>query len=415
MTYCDWLLRLFSCAGNLRLKRDLSTMRCIDAWQGCLHHRFASIHIAGTNGKGSVALKIASAMQAAGHRVGLYTSPHISSYRERVQVNGSLIDEEFVLEFLPKLLAFVDQKKLTPTFFELLTALSFEYFFRQKIDIAVLETGLGGQFDATNVVTPILTVITSIDFDHCDILGTTLDEIAQAKAGIIKEGAPVVVGPRARLFPILDAAGANAILAPESNGFYNDENNSIARAALESMNVSESSIAAGLKRRPPCRFELVDSRPVILDVAHNPDGFAHLKQALELNYPRKRFHLVFAMGKERDAAACIRQLGDLPIRIACVSNGHSRLASAQDLQKRLQSGGFSQAYIAHSLEEALQFREPTIVCGSFFIMSDVRRLLNIQEPTDPIVLAPMTPFHETMYYTTDRIHNNDGAAVRLIH
>ena len=178
-------------------------------------------------------------------------------------------------------------------------------FPEQKIEIAVLETGLGGQFDATNVVTPALSVITSIHYDHCEILGFTLDEIAQAKAGIIKEGVPVVVGPRAQLSPILDAARKNAILAPQGNGFYDHENNAIARAALEFLNVPEPAIAMGLQRRPSCRFEIVDPRPVILDVAHNPDGFAHLKQALEWNYPGERFHFVFAMGKDRDPVECV--------------------------------------------------------------------------------------------------------------
>jgi len=390
MISSDWVKRLFSCAGCAKEKRDLSTMCCFDEWQGHLHRRFASIHIAGTNGKGSVALKIASALQSAGRRVGLFTSPHISSYRERIQVNGSLIDEEFVQNFLPKLFTFVDQKKMTPSFFELLTVLAFEFFSQQKIDVAVLETGLGGQFDATNIVSPKLSIITSIDYDHCDILGFTLTEIAQAKAGIIKEGIPVVVGPRAHLSPIIDAARGLAIFAPPGDGFYDHENNAIARAALEFLNVPEPAIATGLWRRPSCRFEHIDSHPVILDVAHNPDGFAHLKRALELNYPGERFHFVLAMGKERDAAKCVRELGDLPIRTACVSNGQPRLASASELQRQLLLSGINHAFIVDSFAEAFRFPEPIIVCGSFYIMSDVRRLLGIREPIDTFAFAPTT-------------------------
>lgn len=389
MTAADWVQRLFSYAARPRAARNLLTMRSIDAWQNHLHRRFNSIHVAGTNGKGSVALKIASALCSAGLSVGLYTSPHISSYRERIQVNGALIDEEFVLQFLPKLFSFVDQKKLAPSFFELLTALAFEYFAAKKIDVAVLETGLGGQFDATNVVTPILSVITSIEYDHCEILGSTLDEIAAAKAGIIKDRISVVVGPRARLSPILDAAQRNAILAPEGDGFYDHENNAIARSALEALRTPEPAIAAGLLCRPPCRFEVVDSRPIILDVAHNPDGFAHLRQALEWHYPGQRFHLIFAMGKTRDAAACIRQLGDIPTRIACVSSGYAKLFSSHDLHRQLQADGFIHAYPASSLEEALRCGEPTVICGSFFIMSDARRLLGIREPVDPIAFTPV--------------------------
>ena len=373
----DWVQRLFSCAVHSTDKRDLLTMRSIDSWQGHLHRRFASIHIAGTNGKGSVALKIATALRATGLNVGLYTSPHISSYRERIQVNGALIDEAFVTGYLPKLFAMIEKKGLTPIYFDLLTALAFEYFAAQKIDVAVIEVGLGGQFDATNVIVPKLSVITSIEYDHCDILGCTLEEIAKAKAGIIKEGVPVVLGSRARLAPILDAARGKAILAPEVGGFYDHENNATARAALEVLNIPETAIAIGLQRRPPCRFELVDPRPIVLDVAHNPDGFAHLRQALEWHYPGQRFHFVLAMSKERNAAECVHRLGDLPIRIACVSNGHARLSSAYDLFEQLHSSGFSQAFHALSLEDAIQFHEPTVICGTFFIMSDVRRLLTM--------------------------------------
>lgn len=371
--------RLFSSAYRSKGKRDLSTMRCIDAWQNHLHRRYSTIHIAGTNGKGSVSLKIASALRAAGLNVGLYTSPHISTYRERIRVNGSMIDETFAQEYFSTLFAFIEQEGLEPSFFDLLTALAFAYFAFQKIDVAVLEAGLGGQFDATNVVTPALSVITSIEYDHCAILGNTLDEIARAKAGIIKEGVRVVVGPRARLAPILHAAQGNAILAPPAEGFYDHENNSIARTALEALSVPEPAIAAGLQRRPPCRFDLVDPRPIILDVAHNPDGFAHLRQALEWHFPGQRFHLILAMSQERDPAECVKQLGDLPIRIACVSNGHERLFSAHELLQRLQSKGFSSSYLAPSLADAFR-PEPTIICGTFFIMSDARRLLGIREP-----------------------------------
>ena len=380
MTCSDLVQRLFSYAGRTQAIKGLSNMRRIDAWQGHLHRRFATVHIAGTNGKGSVTLKIASALSAQYKKVGLYTSPHISSFRERIQVNESMIPEEFALQFLPKLFAFIEKEKIEPSFFDLLTALAFEYFASQEIDIAVLEVGLGGEFDATNVVLPQLSVITSIAFDHVEVLGPTLDDIARAKAGIIKEGVPVVVGPHARLSPILNAAKGNIILSPEAPGFYDDENNAIARAALEKLNIPEKAIAAGLLRRPPCRFEIVDDRPIILDVAHNPDGFIHLRAALDAKFPNIPFHVILAIGKEKDPAECMGKIGSRAHRIACLSNNHPRLADARDVLRRLQMNGFSNAYLAASVEEVLRSKDPILVCGSFFIMNDVLSSLRSRAP-----------------------------------
>ena len=147
---------------------------------------FPSIHIAGTNGKGSVASKIAESLTLAGYRVGLFTSPHLFTYRERIQINGELISEEEVVEGLEKLFKIAK----TPSFFEMTTLLAFDYFSKMEVDIAIVEAGLGGRLDATNIVRPILSIITSIDFDHTEILGETLDEIATEKAGIIKKDVP---------------------------------------------------------------------------------------------------------------------------------------------------------------------------------------------------------------------------------
>ena len=181
MTYSELIEKVFSYVGCGEMERYFSNMQRIDHWQGFPHRQFPSIHITGTNGKGSVSLKIATALQATGLRVGLYTSPHISSFRERIQINGVLISEEFVAAFLPKLFSFIEKESIQPSFFELLTALAFAYFAKEKVDIAVVEVGAGGRLDATNVVTPILSVITSVDYDHMEILGETLDETRPRK------------------------------------------------------------------------------------------------------------------------------------------------------------------------------------------------------------------------------------------
>lgn len=372
----DCIDRLFSypSRGN---EKNLIAMQKIDAAQNHPHHRFASIHVAGTNGKGSVTTKIATALQKSGRKVGLYTSPHISTFRERIQVDGHLMELEFAEHYLPWLFSFIEKENLQPSFFELLTSMAFEYFAQQQVDVAVLEVGLGGGLDATNIVTPILSVITSIDYDHMQILGSTLDEIAQAKAGIIKPNVPVVVGPHAMLSPIIDAAGKNLIAAPQANGYYDHENSAIARAALEYLRVPESAIASGVQIRPPCRFQVVDSLPVILDVAHNPDGFSHLAQALELFYPDQKFHVALAMGQGKDPVQCVEKIQGCASKISCVSNGHPRLYAAADLLSLLQNNGFENLHLAESLDDVLSLHEPTVVCGSFYIMNDARRALHI--------------------------------------
>ena len=161
------------------------------------------IHVAGTNGKGSVSHMIASVLQEKGMKIGLYTSPHYRIFQERIKINGKYITEEFIIDFLNANRLIIE--KINPSFFELTVALAFLYFKKEKIDIAVIETGLGGRLDSTNVIVPLLSVITNISFDHSDLLGDTLDKIATEKAGIIKKNVPVLIGRNQKeLMPIFN-------------------------------------------------------------------------------------------------------------------------------------------------------------------------------------------------------------------
>ena len=173
-------------------KEGLSTTLALDEYLGHPHRHFATIHVAGTNGKGSVSHTLASILQKAGKRVGLFTSPHLVDFRERIRVNGECVSEEFVVNFVDKHRHFFEP--LHPSFFELTTAMAFDYFAHENVDIAVIEVGLGGRLDCTNIITPILSVITNISMDHTQLLGNTLAAIAKEKAGIIKPGIPVVIG-----------------------------------------------------------------------------------------------------------------------------------------------------------------------------------------------------------------------------
>lgn len=183
---------VFEKVGASAYKEGLYNTKELDAHFNHPHTKFKTIHVAGTNGKGSCSHTIAAILQAEGYKVGLYTSPHLIDFRERIRVNGVCISEQYVVDFVENERAFFEP--LHPSFFELTTALAFKYFAEQGVDIAVIEVGLGGRLDCTNIITPILSVITNISFDHTQFLGNTLSKIAGEKAGIIKPGVPVVIG-----------------------------------------------------------------------------------------------------------------------------------------------------------------------------------------------------------------------------
>src|SRR5574344_418638 len=183
---------LFQQIGGKAYKEGLSNTLALDEHFGHPHNKFLTIHVAGTNGKGSCSHTLASILQADGYKVGLYTSPHLVDFRERIRINGECISENYVIDFIEQNRSFFEP--LHPSFFELTTAMAFKYFAEQKVDIAVIEVGLGGRLDCTNIILPILSIITNISFDHTQFLGNTLAAIASEKAGIIKAGIPVVVG-----------------------------------------------------------------------------------------------------------------------------------------------------------------------------------------------------------------------------
>ncbi len=193
----DYLLEqlpMFQRVGEKAFKKDLKNIQILTRNLETPHAKFPSIHIAGTNGKGSTTHILASILQHKGKRVGVYTSPHYQDFRERIKINGSLVPQKFVIDFVAKHKELFE--KIQPSFFEISVAMAFTYFAEQKVDIAIIETGLGGRLDSTNIITPILSIITNISLDHTDFLGDTLEEIAEEKAGIIKAGIPVVIGEK---------------------------------------------------------------------------------------------------------------------------------------------------------------------------------------------------------------------------
>jgi len=339
----------------------LERMQAMLAELGNPHRYFRSIHVAGTNGKGSVCAMLASILSASGYKTGLYTSPHLIKAEERIRINGAEIAEADVIALIAELQPLFDRHRCT--FFEAVTALAFVYFQRQRIDWAVVEVGLGGRLDATNVLQPELCMITHIDYDHTDHLGTTLAQIAGEKAGIIKAGVPCVVGklPAAAIQVInqkgevvfarkecrvrdlkMTAEGSFFVLATaERNlgirlplpGPHQVLNSCVAIQGCRVLGLSESAMVQGLQRVSwPGRFQLLHDRPlIILDVAHNSSGFNRLKWMIDHFYPEKKVHLVIGVLKDKDYHRMMQILPKRLHAIYAVTPAGSRALPAAEL------------------------------------------------------------------------------------
>lgn len=404
MPYADLIQRLFNVNLFGGVKLGLQNMQRLQQLLQYPDRSFHSVHVAGTNGKGSVSTKIATAFQLAGYKVGLFTSPHISSFRERIRINGQMISEDAVETLLDFLFKVVEAEQLPATFFEITTCLAFLYFAQEKVDIAVLETGLGGRLDATNVVHSCLSVITSISLDHTEVLGTTREAIALEKAGIIKERVPVIIGPHVPLAPIQAVAfqkQSPCIQVEQTSPLFEEENRLIARTALDTLSsrfhLSPQAIEQGLEGKQPCRFEILPgSSPVILDVAHNPDGLQHLFQTIQHHYPGRSLRLLFGLSKSKDVKGCLQLITQHGTHFHLVEASNGRGAAIGDLYRTLQELSIEASRLfAHesivmgvkqAQQEALKHKQILVICGSFFIMAQARQALGFVEPYDAIDL-----------------------------
>lgn len=397
MTYEEVIGFLYKVNVSRAINPSLEHPLLLSQELGFPERAYPAIHIAGTNGKGSVSTKIARALQFSGLKVGLYTSPHLSTFRERMEVNGVMISEEEVCRGMDEILKASEKLGIKPTFFEMTTALCFAHFHRSKVDAAVIETGLGGRWDATNIVQPLLSVITSIDYDHQAILGDTLEAIALEKAGIIKPRTPVVIGSRADLQPIWRKAlerEAPVTLVPKTRGDYDAENSAVARAALNLLSrrfpLSAQAIEEGLRLRPPCRLEKVGE--AILDVAHNPDGFRRLFEALQNRFPNQPIRLVVGLSKDKDIKSCLKIAASKAKHIHLVKASSSRAADFEELSEELRSLGASHYSKAETISKGIADAltagkgELIVICGSFYIMAEARRALGIDLPEDSLDL-----------------------------
>ena len=408
---------------------DLTNMHTLLGMLGDPHRRLRAIHIAGTKGKGSTCAMMASVLQAAGHRVGLFTQPHLHSFRERIQINGGLISEEEMVALLEALKPSIEQLP-DPSTFEIMTAMAFQHFAEHELDFAVIETGLGGRLDTTNVIEPLVAVITSISYDHTYILGDTLEEIAGEKAGIIKEGRPVVCAPqRSEALKVIAGTcqernapltllgedwlwerteanlegqslgvtcmmvnGEGLMKSGETREFwipflgrYQLVNAATAIATMDQLcrqgvSLSLKQVRDGLRAaRWPGRLEILARNPLlVMDGAHNVDSIQRMLTTLEEDFPYERLKVVVGFSADKDIQGMLAELTSRVDELILTRSIHPRSADPNELVKK---AGHSRAQVSvvkgvpSAMWQALAGAHPEdLVCvtGSLFVVAEAR-------------------------------------------
>ena len=396
----EWLfaqLPFYQNQGAKAFKPGLDNIQHFCAHLGNPHTAFRSIHVAGTNGKGSTAHMLAAVLQEAGYRVGLYTSPHLKDFRERIKINGRAISEAAVIDFIARNQQYLEAQQCS--FFEVTVGMAFHYFAQQKVDIAIVEVGMGGRLDATNIITPEISVITNIGLDHTAFLGTTRAAIAGEKAGIIKAGVPVVLGENDPETAPVFIAKAKAVQAPyyfkdlqpldptlttDLMGRYQHENALLVQAVVQlfkDFKISPQALQLGLQRvvhhtQLQGRWQTVAHTPkVILDVSHNAAGFAQLEAQLKGEH-YTQLHLVLGFVKDKDLSALLQYLPKTA-QFYLTQPQVVRALAVTDLAKTFTAAGFQYSTYdtpKAALQAAKTAADPTdviLVTGSNFIVADV--------------------------------------------
>lgn len=427
----DYLLSrlpMFSHIGMAAFKKDLSNIQKICEFLDHPEKKFKSIHIAGTNGKGSVSHMLAAILQTAGYKTGLYTSPHLRDFRERIKISGDMCSEEFVIDFTERIKPIIEE--IEPSFFEITVAMAFEFFAEQKCDVAVIETGLGGRFDSTNIIVPEVSVITNIGWDHVDILGNSLEKIAYEKAGIIKPNVPVVIGEMlpetAGIFeqvameknsPIFIAAGKRQAInwswdkparfpgahelvveVAQQNktdhqlyrldlpGIYQTKNlvtvlETCAQLQHAGWTLEEADIKHGLENTKKLtelhgRWEIIHQNPlIILDVAHNEDGIKMLMEQVEVT-DHDHLHIIFGIVKDKELERILPRFPKLADYYFTQAN-IPRALDANILKNefaRFELEGEVYLDVNSALKAALTRAskdDMILICGSVFLVGEV--------------------------------------------
>ncbi len=427
MTYLETLayifskLPMFQREGKAAFKKDLTNIIALCEYLGQPQQAFKSIHIAGTNGKGSTAHILSAILQEAGYKVGLYTSPHYKDFRERIKINGQYISEAAVINFVHQLQPFIEAQ--APSFFEITVAMAFDYFRQEKVDIAVIETGLGGRLDSTNIIDPELSIITNIGFDHVDMLGDTLPQIAFEKAGIIKKGRPVLIGERqeetspvfekkaaqmqAAIFYAEDLIQAKLASSDLSLDHYKLSNNDLGITSIDldlkgpfqvknlqsalagvsilrnlGYTIPEANIISACSKvrvltQMMGRWEVIqDKNPTIIaDSAHNAEGLSYTLEALR-QIPHHQLHFIFGMVNDKKPAKLLQLLPKEAAYYFCKADIPRGLDAEQlrELAKFYQLQGLAYPSVAIAFAAALAAAKKddlVFIGGSIFVVAEI--------------------------------------------
>ena len=401
MTYENTIRYLFnrlpsySRIGPAAYKKDIGNISIASKKLGNPHKKFKSIHIAGTNGKGSTCHMIASALQEAGYNVGLYTSPHLKDLRERIKINGKMISKMAVIQFVKKNKTAFEQIDLS--FFEFVVALAFNHFANKKVDIAIIETGLGGRLDSTNIIKPDLSIITNISMDHTNLLGNTIEEIAIEKAGIIKKETPIIIGRKQKEIKYIFKEIAKKNNAPiiysnmqkydsDLQGQYQIENiNTVVTSLLElrkkGWRITKENIKNGLLNTTKNtgllgRWHTLNKKPLtICDIGHNEEGInSILKNIRKIKY--KNLHIVLGITDDKDIHKILNILPKSATYYFCKPNV-PRGMSAKLLKKKAANyllKGSSFISVKKAFKQAKQeanIADLIFIGGSTFVVSEV--------------------------------------------
>ncbi len=423
LEYLFTQLPMFSRVGAAAYKPDLTnTIRLCEAL-GNPQHQFKSIHIAGTNGKGSTSHMLASILQTAGYKTGLYTSPHLVDFRERIKIDGVYCSKEFVVAFTQKIKPLIAE--IQPSFFEITVAMAFSYFAEQQVDIAVIEVGLGGRLDSTNIITPEVSIITNIGLDHTQFLGDTISQIASEKAGIIKQDIPCVISEYTnQTKPVFDAAASNTTVAYafnlysiqdtkyahdflqvdvannttgtfttyklDLNGQYQAKNllgvlTAVGVLQSKGWQISKQQILDGLchvKNNTGLygRWQIISESPTtVVDVAHNVAGIQTLlEQIASIQY--SQLHLVMGMVKDKDIDSVLALLPE-NANYYFTQAQIERALPAIDLQQKahalgLSGGTFKNVNEAiNAAKKAANANDLIVVCGSVFLVGEIEGII----------------------------------------
>jgi len=360
MTYQDtlnWMfsqLPMYQRQGKTAFKKDLSNTLKLAEYLNNPENKFKSVHVAGTNGKGSTSHILASVLQEAGYKVGLYTSPHLKDFRERIKINGQEVSKHFVIGFIKRNKGFFEANKLS--FFEMTVGMAFDYFAKQNVDIAIVEVGLGGRLDSTNIVTPEVSVITNIGLDHTQFLGDTLEAIAFEKGGIIKPNIPVVIGEThketAPVFKSLAKSCDSEILFADQLvsevytsdliGSYQSKNiktvvQTVKQLQEKGFKISNKNLKQGLLKVVKNtgllgRWQVLNERPkVVCDTGHNREGLIYVMQQLS-NETFESLHIVFGVVNDKDLSSIVDLLPKKATYYFCKPN-IPRGLDAEELQQ----------------------------------------------------------------------------------